>query len=263
MNAELRWTPARFLDMAVFYDTGKVAARKEDLDFEDLEDSYGIGMRFIGLKGYAFQGRSGAQPGAPGASARQRRRSILMKTITTRTRLALVAGTLALAAVAAGANGQKFYPDDPIARIVDSQDASGVQAGDRPGLRHAREPVLLARIGHPTSARRTSTRSMKCRTRTGSRTGWGRPVTVDELVKGPASGTGPAPGSWTVISAKNDGVMPGFTVRDSAGQVWFIKFDPPGYPAMATGTEVLVSRLFWGLGYHVPETIWPRCRSIS
>ena len=80
------------------------------------------------------------------------------------------------------------------------------------------------------------------------------PVTVDELVKGPGSGTGPAPGGWTVISAKNDGVMPGFTVRDSAGQVWFIKFDPPGYPAMATGTEVLVARLFWGLGYHVPET---------
>ena len=80
------------------------------------------------------------------------------------------------------------------------------------------------------------------------------PVTVDELVKGPGSGTGPAPGGWTVIAAKNDGVMPGFTVRDSAGQVWFIKFDPPGYPAMATGTEVLVARLFSGLGYHVPET---------
>ena len=80
------------------------------------------------------------------------------------------------------------------------------------------------------------------------------PVTVDELVKGPGAGTGPAPGGWTVISAKNDGVMPGFTVRDSTGQVWFVKFDPPGYPAMATGTEVLVARLFWGLGYHVPET---------
>jgi hypothetical protein len=55
MNAELRWTPARFLDMGVFYDTGKVAARKGDINFEDLEDSYGIGMRFIGLKGYAFR----------------------------------------------------------------------------------------------------------------------------------------------------------------------------------------------------------------
>jgi hypothetical protein len=55
MTAELRWTPARFLDMAVFYDTGKVAARKGDLNFEDLEDSYGIGMRLIGPQGYAFR----------------------------------------------------------------------------------------------------------------------------------------------------------------------------------------------------------------
>ena len=55
MNAELRWTPARILDMAVFYDTGKVVAHKGDLDFRDLEDSYGIGMRIIGLKGYVFR----------------------------------------------------------------------------------------------------------------------------------------------------------------------------------------------------------------
>ena len=55
MNAELRWTPARFLDMAVFYDTGKVAERRRDLDFQDLKESYGIGMRLIGLQGYAFR----------------------------------------------------------------------------------------------------------------------------------------------------------------------------------------------------------------
>jgi hypothetical protein len=55
MTAELRWTPARFLDMAIFYDTGKVSARREDLDFQDLKESYGIGMRVIGLQGYAFR----------------------------------------------------------------------------------------------------------------------------------------------------------------------------------------------------------------
>ena len=55
MNAELRWTPARFMDMAIFYDTGKVASRREDLDFDDLKESYGIGMRLIGLEGYAFR----------------------------------------------------------------------------------------------------------------------------------------------------------------------------------------------------------------
>jgi len=55
MNAELRWTPARFMDMAIFYDTGKVAARRKDLDFDDLKESYGFGMRFIGLQGYALR----------------------------------------------------------------------------------------------------------------------------------------------------------------------------------------------------------------
>jgi hypothetical protein len=80
-----------------------------------------------------------------------------------------------------------------------------------------------------------------------------RPVTVEELLKGPDTTSGPAPGSWTVIDAKNDGVTPGFTVRDSKGTVWFLKVDPPGYRAMATGTEVVVTKLFWALGYHVPE----------
>jgi hypothetical protein len=55
MNAEVRWTPARFLDMAVFYDAGKVASRRADLDFADLHESYGIGMRIVGPKGYAFR----------------------------------------------------------------------------------------------------------------------------------------------------------------------------------------------------------------
>jgi hypothetical protein len=55
MNAELRWTPARFMDMAIFYDTGKVSALRADLDFEDLKESYGIGMRIIGLNGYALR----------------------------------------------------------------------------------------------------------------------------------------------------------------------------------------------------------------
>jgi len=55
MNAEVRWTPARFMDMAVFYDTGKVASRRTDLDFNDLQDAYGIGMRIVGPAGYAFR----------------------------------------------------------------------------------------------------------------------------------------------------------------------------------------------------------------
>jgi hypothetical protein len=41
--------------MAIFYDTGKVAARRADLDFKDLKESWGIGMRLVGVEGYAFR----------------------------------------------------------------------------------------------------------------------------------------------------------------------------------------------------------------
>lgn len=80
-----------------------------------------------------------------------------------------------------------------------------------------------------------------------------RPLTADDVGTGPDTTSGPAPGTWTITSGKTDGITPGFTVKDANGQRWFIKFDPPGYRGMATGTEVTVTKLFWALGYHVPE----------
>ena len=44
--AEYRWTPSKFLDVALFYEAGKVASRTEDLNFTDLHDDFGIGFRF-------------------------------------------------------------------------------------------------------------------------------------------------------------------------------------------------------------------------
>jgi surface antigen Omp85-like protein len=48
-SAEFRWVPSRLaMDMAVFYDAGKVANRRGDLDFEDMADDWGVGARFHG-----------------------------------------------------------------------------------------------------------------------------------------------------------------------------------------------------------------------
>jgi hypothetical protein len=163
--------------------------------------------------------------------------------------LALVAGVSAL-----GAN-PRFYPDDPIGRIVDSQDASGVQERDINLLYDTVENSVAWPGDHTPDVRAQNLNTVDevpdsnwFTNRLGVRA-----VTVDELLKGPDTGTGPAPGKWTVIAAKNDGITPGFTVRDSSGLVWFLKFDPPGYRAMSTGTEVVVTKLFWALGYNVPE----------
>jgi hypothetical protein len=167
----------------------------------------------------------------------------------------LAVGLALAAVVGAGAAGRKFYSDDPISQMVDSQDASAVQEreidliydtlensfswpGDRTPNVRAQNLNTVDEV--PDSNWFTN--------RLGARA-----VSVDELLKGPDTGNGPAPGDWTIIAAKNDGVTPGFTVRDSTGQVWFLKFDPPGYRGMATGTEVVVTKLFWALGYYLPE----------
>jgi hypothetical protein len=48
MQAEWRVLVNSFIDTAIFFDAGKVAARKSDLDFDDLHTDVGIGFRLHG-----------------------------------------------------------------------------------------------------------------------------------------------------------------------------------------------------------------------
>ena len=48
MQAEWRVMVNRYSDLAFFYDTGKVAPRVSELDFKNLKDDFGVGMRFHG-----------------------------------------------------------------------------------------------------------------------------------------------------------------------------------------------------------------------
>jgi hypothetical protein len=45
LSGEYRWTAGPLVDMAVFVDAGKVAARPSDLNFKGLEVTHGIGLR--------------------------------------------------------------------------------------------------------------------------------------------------------------------------------------------------------------------------
>lgn len=80
-----------------------------------------------------------------------------------------------------------------------------------------------------------------------------RRMTVEELVRGPGNSTPPADGPLTVVSAKNEGITPGFTIEDSAKRRYFLKFDPSSNPEIATSPDVLVGKIFYALGYHVPQ----------
>ena len=79
-------------------------------------------------------------------------------------------------------------------------------------------------------------------------------MTIEDLVRGPDQGAGPDTSrGWVIISAKTQGVTPGFQIRDGRGDVYFIKFDPLTNPQMATSSEVICTKLFHAMGYNVPE----------
>ena len=48
LQAEWRIMANRFMELALFYDAGKVTARRSDLDFDRLKSDYGFGVRFHG-----------------------------------------------------------------------------------------------------------------------------------------------------------------------------------------------------------------------
>ena len=48
LQAEWRVLANRFLEMALFYDAGKVTARRGDVNLDGLKDDYGLGFRFHG-----------------------------------------------------------------------------------------------------------------------------------------------------------------------------------------------------------------------
>jgi hypothetical protein len=80
-----------------------------------------------------------------------------------------------------------------------------------------------------------------------------RPMSIEELRRGPGNSAPPAEGRWRVIAAKNEGVTPGFRIRDAAGRQYLLKFDPPANPEMASAADVITSKFFYALGYNVPE----------
>ncbi|MFH1733585.1 MAG: hypothetical protein ABIE92_02655 [bacterium] len=77
---------------------------------------------------------------------------------------------------------------------------------------------------------------------------------LDQIARGPDTSDGPdASSTWKVVSAKAEGVTPGFTIIDSRGDKYVIKFDPIGYDGLNSGAEVIGSKLFYAAGYNVPE----------
>jgi hypothetical protein len=157
------------------------------------------------------------------------------------------------AAKAPARTAPRFYDDDPLICAADTQDASKVQPREI-SLTYDATINLFGRPGLNTVGRAESVNTVDdvpdsswFTNRAGT-----RPITVEEMERGPDEDLGPAPGNWTV-SRKANGVSPGFTITDQRGRRYFVKFDPPGLPELGTGAEAVVTRLMHAIGYNVPQ----------
>jgi hypothetical protein len=79
-----------------------------------------------------------------------------------------------------------------------------------------------------------------------------RRMTREQLQRGAGTGDAPAP-PFTIIGGKAEGITPGFRMKDSKGRKYFVKVDPASNPEMTTSTDVIVSKLFFAIGYNTPD----------
>jgi hypothetical protein len=180
---------------------------------------------------------------------------MLMRTSLQRTCAATgVLGLLVLPAAA-----QPFYPDDPVRRelppraVVDLQPRALSQILETisntlgtQGERHPEGGVIPAggvnTLGEVMDGawyvNRHGTRRM----------------TREELVRGAGDSRPPSTDApWQVLLVKPFGSRTGLLVADTRRELYLLRFDPTGQPELATGAEMVASRFFYALGYHVAE----------
>jgi hypothetical protein len=161
---------------------------------------------------------------------------------------------LACAGVVAPAAGPTFYADDPLAREPETQDASGVQ----PWENILTYDLLLNLFAQPGDVRDVRALNVNTADEVPD-SNWfvnrvlARPLSDDELLRGPNTDPPPAPGRMVIVRAKPAGISPGFVLRDAAGTTWFVQFDGRGYPEAATGAFMVANRIFHALGYYQVE----------
>jgi hypothetical protein len=153
----------------------------------------------------------------------------------------------------------RFYPDDPLRRepppiaVTDAQPRAlsamletVTNTLGLPGERHPEDAVIpvggVNTLGEVMDGPWFVNRHATTR------------LSPEELRRGPGDANPPdIARAWNVLVVKPYGVRPGILVTDARGELYLLRFDPPGSLGLATGAEMVASRAFYALGYHVGE----------
>jgi hypothetical protein len=170
----------------------------------------------------------------------------------TAVRVVVLAAALGLGASAVSTKGPRFYPDDPMAREPETQDASKAQPYSIEQMYEMLINLFVTPGYKPTGSRAQNLNTVDevpdsswFTNRIGART-----IARDELVRGPNLGAPPDPSKWVLFREKTSGAHPGFTAKDAKGDTWFLEFDPPFFAEGATSVVAIASKIFWALGYN-------------
>jgi hypothetical protein len=171
--------------------------------------------------------------------------------------LPLAAAALTAWAVApATAVAPRFFPDDPIAIDLESQDARDVQP--RFPVGQAENIEIVAALGG------RGGRALNLNTIDEvPDSSWFTNRIATDLSAGaqaPASES-PAPGTWTILAGESDGTIPRLTARDARGGLYALRFDRASNPEMTTGADAVATRLVHALGYHTALNVLTHVRA--
>jgi hypothetical protein len=170
--------------------------------------------------------------------------------------LAALGATVVVASLTALRSAEpKFFPDDPLSREPETQDASGAAPWDIDLFYDLSYNLFVTPRRQPANVRAHNVNTIDevpdsswFTNRIGT-----RELTIEEVVRGPIVGPAPDPSSWTITREKSAGAAPGFTAKDANGDTWFVSFDAPSNPEGATGAVVVSTKIFWALGYNQVE----------
>jgi len=170
--------------------------------------------------------------------------------------LVLLVATFGVLAAPVATQRPRFYPDDPIAREPESQDASGAASNEIEDLYEMAHNLFVTAGDKPSGTRAQNINTIDevpdsnwFTNRVGTTT-----ITADQIARGPLVGAPPDPSRWVLVREKTSGAHPGFTVRDAKGETWFIEFDPIPFPEGATAAVAIATKIFWALGYNQVES---------
>jgi len=182
-----------------------------------------------------------------------------MATFTSRIlrgRLILVAAAFGLLTSTVSTKAPHFYPDDPITRAPESQDASKAQEYEIGSLFEMTHNLFFTSQYKPTNLRAKNINTIDevpdsnwFTNRIGTAA-----ISTDQIARGPNVGAPPDSSKWVLVREKTAGAHPGFTAKDAKGDTWFLEFDPPYFPEGATGAVAVATKIFWALGYNQVES---------